>query len=516
MSVVVCPSSQIAAYAAAMSTQPSVLIIGAGLGGIGVAAHLARAGYDDVTLLDRADGPGGVWRDNTYPGAACDVPSSLYSWSFAAKPDWGRRYGTQADILGYVQDQVDKLGLRSKIHTHQRVVSARWDADTLQWRVITDTGREYCADVLVPATGQLSDPVIPAIDGAATFAGPTFHSAQWRHDVDLAGKRVAVIGTGASAIQFVPAIVDDVARLEVFQRSAPYVVPKPDRAYTKVHHALFKRLPRSQAFGRNLTWVLSERLNAAMENGGILPRILKQVWRAHLRLTVKDPAKRKKLVPNYPLGCKRLLFANTWYPAINRDHVDVVTERITAIEPDGVRTVDGVLHPVDVIIWGTGFAATDFLGDLEIHGTATTLSQTWSQGAFAHLGMSVAGFPNLYWIYGPNTNLGGGSIVSMMEAQAGYVTQAVARLATHRRHGERAALEIRPEAATGYDAEMQARLGDSVWNNCASWYRTAGGRIINNWPGTVAEYQRRTRAFDVGDFTETVAAPAPGKESTPA
>ncbi|CAM3455728.1 NAD(P)/FAD-dependent oxidoreductase [Nocardioides dubius] len=499
-----------------MSTQPSVLIIGAGLGGIGVAAHLARAGFDDVTLLDRGDGPGGVWRDNTYPGAACDVPSSLYSYSFAPKPDWGRRYGTQPDILGYVHAQVDALGLRPRIHTEQRVVSATWDADALHWRVVTDAGREYTADVLVPATGQLSDPVIPRIDGAASFAGPAFHSAQWRHDVDLTGKRVAVIGTGASAIQFVPAIVDDVAAMTVFQRSAPYVVPKPDRAYTRLHHAAFAAAPRSQAFGRTLTWVLSERLNAAMENGGVLPRILKQAWRAHLRLTVKDPAKRKKLVPDYPLGCKRLLFANTWYPAIDRDHVGVVTEQITAIEPGGVRTSDGTLHEVDVLIWGTGFAATDFLGDLEVRGTATTLQQTWSQGAHAHLGITVAGFPNLFWVYGPNTNLGGGSIVSMMEAQAGYITQAVQRLAGHAAHGERAALEVRPEAAERYDAEMQRRLGDSVWNNCASWYRTAGGRIINNWPGTVAEYQRRTGRLELADFTETVATPVPGKESTPA
>ncbi|MFS3127989.1 flavin-containing monooxygenase [Nocardioides sp. Bht2] len=486
-----------------MSTQPSVLIIGAGLGGVGVAASLAHAGFHDVTLLDRGEGPGGVWRDNTYPGAACDVPSSLYSWSFAAKPDWGRRYGTQPDILGYLQDQVDRLGLRTKIHTRQRVVSARWDATDHRWRVVTDAGREYTADVLVPATGQLSDPVIPAIDGADTFAGPTFHSAGWRHDVELKGKRVAVIGTGASAIQFVPAIVDDVAALTVFQRSAPYVVPKPDRAYTKLHHTVFRLVPSSQAFGRKLTWVLSEQLNSAMEKGGFLPRILKQVWRAHLRLTVKDPAKRAKLVPDYPLGCKRLLFANSWYPAINRDHVAVVTDPITAVEPDGVRTGDGTLHPVDVVIWGTGFAATDFLGELEIRGTEATLSEVWANGAFAHLGVSVAGFPNLFWVYGPNTNLGGGSIVSMMEAQAGYITQAVQRLATHRRDGERGALELRGAVGVAYDAEMQRRLGDSVWNNCASWYRNEGGRIINNWPGTVAEYQRRTRHFDVTEYTES-------------
>ncbi len=486
-------------------SSPSVLIIGAGFGGLGVAAHLARTGFHDVILLDRADGPGGVWRDNTYPGAACDVPSSLYSWTFAAKPDWGRRYGTQTDILGYLHDQVEQLGLRDKIHTHQRVISATWDEISQQWRVVTDTGREYVADVLVPATGQLSDPVIPAIPGAHTFSGPAFHSATWRHDVDLTGKRVAVIGTGASAIQFVPAIVDRVTAMTIFQRSAPYVVPKPDRAYTSLHHKAFGRFPRSQAFGRKLTWHLSEWLNAAFENGGVLPKLIKTAWRTHLRATVKDPAKRAKLVPAYPIGCKRLLFSNDWYPAVDRDHVDVVTDHITAIEADGVRTADGQLHPADVIIWGTGFAATDFLAGLDIRGSGgRSLAAAWNDGAHAHLGMNVTGFPNLFWIYGPNTNLGGGSIVSMMEAQAAYVVQAVRRLDDGLRRGERIGLDIRPEAAAAYDAEMQRRLGDSVWNNCVSWYRTDGGRITTNWPGTVAEYQARTRTLETAAFVETV------------
>lgn len=487
---------------------PSVLVIGAGFGGLGVAAYLARAGFDDVTLLDRADGPGGVWRDNTYPGAACDVPSSLYSWSFAAKPDWGRRYGTQPDILGYLRDQVEALGLRDRIHTHQRVTSATWEDEARQWRVRTEAGREYVADVLVPATGQLSDPVVPDLPGAATFAGPAFHSATWRHDVDLTGKRVAVIGTGASAIQFVPAIVDEVAQMNIFQRSAPYVVPKPDRAYTGLHHKAFSRFPASQKFGRQLTWHLSEWLNSAFEKGGVLPKLIEAGWRVHLRATVSDPAKRAKLVPGYPIGCKRLLFSNNWYPAVNRDHVDVVTDRIARIEPSGVRTADGTLHEADVLIWGTGFAATDFLGGIDITGAGgRSLADAWADGAHAHLGMAVPGFPNMFWIYGPNTNLGGGSIVSMMEAQAGYVTQAVQRLADRLRRGERTALVVREEVEAAYDAEMQRRLGDTVWNSCASWYRTDGGRITTNWPGTVAEYQARTRRLEASDFAE-----APSKQ----
>lgn len=490
-----------------MTTQhsPSVLIIGAGFGGLGVAAHLARAGHHDVILLDRAAAPGGVWRDNTYPGAACDVPSSLYSWSFAPNPDWQRRYGTQPDILAYIDREVDRLGLREKIHTGQQVVSATWEPDSHQWRVVTATGREYVADMLVPATGQLSDPVIPAVPGAETFAGPAFHSAAWRHDVDLTGKRVAVIGTGASAIQFVPAIVDQVAGLTVFQRSAPYVVPKPDRAYTKTHHAAYRRMPKTQAFGRGLTWRLSEWLNGAFEKGGVLPKLLHATWRTHLRVTVKDPAKRTKLVPDYPIGCKRLLFSNDWYPAIDRDHVAVVDDGISAIESRGVRTADGVLHEADVIIWGTGFAATDFLGGIDVRGVDASLAEAWEDGAHAHLGMTVPGFPNLFWIYGPNTNLGGGSIVSMMEAQAGYVVHAARHLANGLRRGERLALDVRPEAAAAYDAEMQRRLGNSVWNRCVSWYRTDGGRITTNWPGTITEYQSRTAELALDDFEVSVA-----------
>ncbi len=485
---------------------PSVLIIGAGLGGLGVAAHLARAGHHRITLLDRGDGPGGVWRDNTYPGAACDVPSSLYSWSFAPNPGWERRYGTQPDILSYIEREVDRLGLRGQIRTGQRVVSARWEEDARQWRVTTAAGQEHVADVLVPATGQLSDPVIPDLPGIESFAGHAFHSAAWRHDVDLTGKRVAVIGTGASAVQFVPAIADRVAALTVHQRSAPYVVPKPDRAYTRLHHAAYRRLPGTQSAGRQLTWRLSEWLNGSFETGGVLPKLLYAAWRGHLRATVKDPAKRAALVPDYPIGCKRLLFSNDWYRALDREQVAVVTDVVSGVEPDGVRTMDGTLHQADVIVWGTGFAATDFLGGIDLHGVGNrSLAEVWADGAYAHLGMTVPGFPNLFWIYGPNTNLGGGSIVSMMEAQAAYVVRAVDHLAAGLRRGERRALEVRPDVAAAYDAEMQRRLGDSVWSRCASWYRTDGGRITTNWPGTIAEYQRRASDVALSDFHPTTA-----------
>jgi cation diffusion facilitator CzcD-associated flavoprotein CzcO len=492
------------------ATRPSVLVVGAGFGGLGVGIELLRAGFTDLTILERGDDVGGVWRDNTYPGAACDVPSPLYSWSFARNPDWQRRYSGQPDILRYIQRVADETGVRRHVRTGVEVTGATWDEAAAQWRVSTSTGEELTADVLVPAVGQLSRPAVPRLPGTETFAGPAFHSAQWRHDVDLTGRRVAVVGTGASAIQFVPGIVDRVASMTVFQRSAPYVVPKPDRAYTRWHHALHRRMPAMQAAGRRTTYVLSEWLNGTLDRGGPRTRLLELAFRLLLRAQVRDRDLRRKLLPDYPIGCKRLLFSNHWYPAIVQPHVDVVTSGVVAVEPTGVRDADGHLHEVDVIIWGTGFAATDFLAPMKIAGRdGRDLHEWWAGGARAHLGITVPGFPNLFCIYGPNTNLGGSSIIGMLEGQAAYVVSAARALAAGA-----PPLDVRPEVADAYDREMQARLGDSVWAGCDSWYRD-GGRITTNWPGLVSEYTARTASIDLADFTapgrpSRAAAPTPG------
>ncbi|MDP3891132.1 NAD(P)/FAD-dependent oxidoreductase [Nocardioides sp.] len=479
------------------SRHPSVTIIGAGFGGLGTALALQQAGLTDVTLLEKADDIGGVWRENTYPGAACDVPSALYSWSFAPHPGWQRRYSGQADILAYIRRTAQERGLRDRVRTGVEVTGATWDERAARWLVHTSAGETLETDVLVSAVGQLSRPVVPAVPGVETFSGPEFHSARWRHDVDLTGKQVAVIGTGASAIQFVPGIVDQVGAMTVFQRSAPYVVPKPDRAYTRLHRWIFARWPRTQALGRRTTFVLSERLNKALVAGTWVTKVLRLAFRLTLRRQLPDPELRAKVTPDYPIGCKRMLFSNDWYPALARPHVDVVTERVTEITPDGVRTDDGSLHPADVIIWGTGFAATDFLVPLRITGTGgQDLHEHWAEGARAHLGMTVPGFPNLFLIYGPNTNLGGSSIISMMEAQAGYLVEAVRSLA----EGRTAVLEVRREVADRFDAEMQERLARTVWSGCDSWYREPGGRVTTNWPGLVAEYQRRAAGFELDDF----------------
>ncbi len=480
---------------------PRVVVIGAGFGGLGVARALREQGITDITVLERADTVGGVWRDNTYPGAACDVPSPLYSWSWAPNPSWGRRYSGQAEILDYLRSAARSEGLLDLVRTGTEVTAAAFDEATATWQ-ITTTGGELEADLLVSAVGQLSNPVVPALPGA--FDGPTFHSAQWRHDVDLTGKRVAVIGTGASAIQFVPAIVDTVASLTVFQRSAPYVVPKPDRAYSARHHGLFRRFPKTLAAERRSVFWLTERFNGALGGDSPLTRPLlatiRGLWKATLRRQVPDADLRRKLVPDYPLGCKRLLFSNEWYPALARDHVEVVTDRVEALEPTGVRTADGVLHDVDAVIWGTGFAATAFLAPMKVTGVGgVDLHESWTDGARAHLGITVPGFPNLFCIYGPNTNLGGSSIIAMMEAQAAYIAQLARRIAD----GGARAVVVRPEVAEAYDREMQSRLATSSWSGCTSWY-VDGPRITTNWPGLVGEYQKRTAQVNWNDLEELV------------
>lgn len=478
--------------------QPRIVIIGAGFGGLGAARALRQQGLTDITVLERSDDVGGVWRDNTYPNAACDVPSPLYSWSWAPNPHWSRRYGTQPEILAYLRDAAREHGLLDLVRPSTEVTAASYDDATSTWRVETAGGETFEAEVLVSAVGQLSNPALPKVPGH--FEGPAFHSAQWRHDVDLEGKRVAVVGTGASAVQFVPGIVDRVGSMTVFQRSAPYVLPKPDQQYKPHHHRLFQRLPAALRTERRSVFWLTERFNGALAGDSPVTRplmaLIKAAWRAHLRARVPDPALRRKLVPDYPLGCKRVLFSNEWYPALAREHVEVVPEEVTGLEANGVRTADGRLHEADVLIWGTGFTATEFLSPMKVTGRGgADLHTQWSDGARAHLGITVPGFPNLFCIYGPNTNLGGSSIIAMMESQAEYVAQVARRLADD---GLRA-VEPRAEVADAYDREMQSRLATSAWSGCSSWY-VDGPRITTNWPGLVAEYQARTAAVDWTDL----------------
>ncbi|GAB2767229.1 NAD(P)/FAD-dependent oxidoreductase [Nocardioides salsibiostraticola] len=474
---------------------PRVVVIGAGFGGLGAVRALKKQGVTDVTVLERADEVGGVWRDNTYPGAACDVPSPLYSWSWATNPAWKRRYSKQPDILSYLREAAEKEGLLEHVRTGVEVATCVFDEATGDWRLTSTDGTTYDADLVISAVGQLSNPIIPNVPGTETFDGPAFHSAQWRHDVDLKGKKVAVIGTGASAIQFVPGIADEVGSMTVFQRSAPYVVPKPDQEYSPRHSRAFEKFPSLLQGERSTVFHLSELLNRSLAGDSVITKpmvaALMTAWRLHLRRQVKDPALRAKLVPDYELGCKRMLFSNEWYPALARDHVDVETAHVASIEATGVRTADGRLHEADVIIWGTGFAATKFLAPMKVTGTGgLDLHEFWDDGARAHLGMAAPGFPNLFMVYGPNTNLGGSSIINMMEAQADYIAQVARRMADGA-----SVVEVRQAVAEAFDKEMQDRLSNSAWNGCDSWY-VDGSRITTNWPGLVAEFKKRTAEVD--------------------
>jgi cation diffusion facilitator CzcD-associated flavoprotein CzcO len=477
--------------------QPSITIVGAGFGGIGTAIDLTRAGFRDVTILEKGPGVGGVWRENDYPNAACDVPSSLYSWSFAPNPGWPHRYSHQDEILAYIERTAREHGVLDLVRTGVEVTGASYDVTSQSWHVETADGGSLDTDVLITCVGQLSRPAMPAIPGIDSFTGPAFHSAEWDHSVDLTGKRVAVLGTGASAIQFVPAIAPDVAHLTVFQRSAPWIAPKLNIEYSPTRQRVYRRWPLSQAFGRGLTWHVTELFNTTFTSDNVLRKTVEIGCKGQLRRQVRDADLRRKLTPTDEFGCKRVLWSNEWYPALTRDNVDVVTEPVVEVLPHGVRDRAGVEHEVDVVIYGTGFAATEFLAPMAITGVdGVSLEDRWKDGARAYLGLCVPDFPNLFVVYGPNTNLGGSSIIGMLEAGSGAV---VSMLQAADRAGARS-IAVRPEAEQRYDEEMQSRLADSVWVSCVNWYHENGGRISTNWPGQVKEYQDRCADLDLADF----------------
>ncbi|QIS01611.1 FAD-dependent oxidoreductase [Nocardia brasiliensis] len=482
---------------------PSIIIIGAGFAGLGLALELRRAGVDSFTILERAADLGGVWRENTYPGAACDVPSPLYSWSFEPKSDWPRRFSEQRDIHAYMRGVAEKYELTRFIRFGTEVTDAEFDESSGQWRISTAAGEEYTADVFVPAVGQLSRPAMPNIPGIDTFAGPAFHSALWDHSVDLTGKRIACIGTGASAIQYIPRIQPAAAHLTLFQRSAAWVLPKFDTEYSGAHKAMFKYLPPTRLAERFAIWSLFEVLALALTDiPGMKTPVIALADR-HRERQVPDPELRAKLTPDYAAGCKRGLFSNEYFPALAEPNVTVETTAIEAITPTGIRTADGVEHEVDVIIFGTGFKGTEFLAPMNIYGVGgRKLTDVWGDaGARAFLGLSVPHFPNLFMMYGPNTNVGSGSIIYMLESQARYIRQVVAYLTD--RPGRY--LAARASTEQDWDDWLQRRLKDTPWNFCSSWYRNAAGRITNNWPGATVLYRWKTRTFDLADYDEAQA-----------
>jgi cation diffusion facilitator CzcD-associated flavoprotein CzcO/acetyl esterase/lipase len=467
------------------------IIIGAGFGGIGMAIALKKAGLDNFVLLERSQDVGGVWRDNIYPGAACDVPSHLYSFSFEPNPEWSRVFATQPEIHAYLRRCADKYSLQPHLRFGAEVEQASYDEAAALWRVTLADGSRLSASIVITAAGQLSRPVLPKLEGIDAFRGRTFHSAHWDHACPLEGKRVAVIGTGASAIQFVPALADRVARLSVFQRSAAYVLPRPDRAYTRLEHAMFRRMPWTTMLYRVGIYLKYEsRALAFTRFRGLMKLAVGLPFRRLLERQVPDPAVRARLIPDYPIGCKRILLSSDYLAAMSKPNVELVTQGIRRITADGVETVDGEQHPADVIVYGTGFAATEFLAPMQIAGTGgMSLNDAWRVGAQAYLGITVPGFPNFFMIYGPNTNLGHNSIVHMIESQVAHVMRCIQAM---KRAGAET-IEVDAQLHRRFNRRIQQRLAHTVWNGCKSWYLDATGHNSTNWPGFTLSYRWLTK-----------------------
>ncbi|QNE18591.1 NAD(P)/FAD-dependent oxidoreductase [Kribbella qitaiheensis] len=479
--------------------QTEVAIVGSGFAGLCMGIKLRQAGCEDFVILEKADELGGTWRDNTYPGCACDIPSYLYSFSFEQNPRWTRMFAPWDEILAYLRHCAEKYGIADKIRYGAEVTEAAFDETTGRWTVTVNGDETLDAQALVTGVGNLHQPKFPDLAGLDTFAGTTFHSSQWDHDHDLTGRRVAVIGTGASAIQFVPRIAEQVAHLDLFQRTAPWITQKPDRAIGPLERGLHARFPAGQRAIRNVIYWGLEGRGLGFTGSPKLMKGLELQARRHLGKQVKDPVLRARLTPDYQIGCKRILLSNDYYPALSRDNVDVVTTGISRITPTGITTGDGVEHPCDTIVLGTGFEVSGNLTRIGILGKdGVDLADSWKQnGIGAHLGMTVAGYPNLFLLVGPNTALGHSSMVFMIEAQVRYVMQALDLL---RRRGA-TYVEVREEAQQQFVGSIQEELGATVWQSgCDSWYLDAQGRNSTIWPEFTVSYWRKTRRLDPADF----------------
>ncbi|MFL5580903.1 MAG: flavin-containing monooxygenase [Gemmatimonadaceae bacterium] len=469
-----------------------ILIVGAGFGGIGAAIRLMRDGIHDFAILERADDVGGVWRDNVYPGCACDVQSHLYSLSFAPNPDWTRAFSPQTEIWEYLRRLARDEGVVPHVRLDHGVREAAWDEAAGRWTVDTTRGR-FTGRVLILAQGGLSDPVVPDLPGLARFEGRAFHSARWDHELDLAGKRVAVIGTGASAVQFVPAIQPRVAKLHVFQRTAPWVLHKPDRPIPALARRLYHLFPPLQRLMRG--WIYASRESYLLFfRHPRLARVAESMGRRYLRKQVRDPALREKLTPRFTIFCKRILLSNDYYPALTRPNVEVVTDGIREVRERSVVTLDGTEREVDAIIFGTGFHVTDMPIAQHVRGRGgRTLAERWGGSPRAHLATTFVGFPNLFMLMGPNAGLGHTSVLYMLEAQIEHVLAAL----RHMRDTGADAVEPRPEAEAAWIEDVNRRMRGTVWvdGRCRSWYLDRTGRNSTLWPDFTWRFRRRVARF---------------------
>jgi cation diffusion facilitator CzcD-associated flavoprotein CzcO len=488
-----------------------IAIVGTGFAGLGMAARLKREGIDDFVVLERNEDVGGTWWDNSYPGCQCDVPSHLYSFSFAPNPSWSRTYSMQPEIRDYLRDCAERFGLMPHIRFGCDLTSASWDDDAGLWRLETSDG-ELTAQVLIAGVGPLSEPALPDVPGIERFEGKMFHSARWDHEHDLSGERVGVIGTGASAIQFVPRIQPHVGRMHVFQRTPPWVLPHTDRPVTRLERRLYQSFPRLQRLVRLGIYASREWVVLGLAYRRWMMKLPEWLARRHLRRQVGDPELRRKLTPDYTIGCKRILLSNDWYPALSQPNVDVVSEGVREVRESSVVTASGEEIELDTLIMGTGFQVTDFPAADNLHGReGRSLNEIWQGSPQAYLGTSIAGFPNLFMLLGPNTGLGHTSVVFMIEAQIAHVVRCLRTM----EEGDVQAVEVRPEVQGAFNDELQQQLQGTVWNagGCQSWYMDRNGRNTTIWPRFTWQFLRRARDFDPAEYTfrPRVAPPEPAR-----
>ena len=482
-----------------LPTRTHIAVIGSGFGGLGAGIRLRENGITDFVILERASSVGGTWRDNTYPGCACDVPSHLYSFSFAPNPLWSRSFSRQPEIRAYLEDIADRYGLRRHLRFDTEVIEARWDSAQALWRLTTSRGA-FTADVLISATGPLADPALPDIPGLADFPGEVFHSARWNHDFDLTGKRVAVVGTGASAIQIIPEIQPLVGQLTLFQRTPAWVLPRRDRRVSGIERWLYRRVPPTQKLARFGIYAARESTVGAFTKRPALLRATQRLARRNMTKRIKAPALRAALTPNYTLGCKRVLLSNDYYPALAAPNVNVIASGLAKVDGGTLISQDGAsAQQIDAVILATGFHTIDMPIADRIHGLGgVTLADSWQGDMRALRGTNVSGFPNLCLVIGPNTGLGHNSMVHIIESQLNYIIdyiKALDRLGV-------AALDPRPDAQKTWCDEIERRLAPSVWNTggCASWYLNAAGRNPTLWPGSTIRFRRATRSIDVAEY----------------
>lgn len=497
-----------------VSAPLAAIVIGTGFAGVGMGVALRQAGIVDFVILEKLHDVGGVWRDNHYPGAASDVPSHLYSFSFEPNPNWAQIYAPQAEIYAYLQKCADKYQLAQHIRFGCEVAQADYDEREALWCVTLTDGSSLRSRLLITAMGQLSQPAYPKIKGIDSFKGTTFHSAKWRHDYALAGKRVAVLGTGASALQFVPEVAEQVAHLKVFQRSPAYIIPRPNPAYSGWQKSLFRAFPAAMKLYRASIYLrLESRALAFTRFGGLMKWPVGMPFQAMLRRQVPDAALRAQLQPDYAIGCKRILLSSKYLATLSKPHVSLETCGISHISDNAIETLDGTRHTVDAIIYGTGFAATDFLSPIRITGReGLELNQVWQKGAQAYLGMTVPGFPNFFMLYGPNTGLGHSSIVYMIESQIEHIIRCHKAMT----QANADSLEVDASRYASFNAGVQQRLLGTVWSGCKSWYVDANGHNSTNWPGFTWSYRWLTRFSGLGAYrlSRQVAPAVTGQHTT--